>query len=144
MLVCKQRTFQPLPLDLFVLLSFSLLIETSACTEILRWALRHESPIFSGGRHLWINHSPPHQHLSHQFDFRGIGESTLQGHFPSFSFSLADSTEGTAGTLQEKGALFCGFPVLAPVACSCWQHLAHPVMYPFQRGFGRPVVLTLH
>ena len=40
------------PPDLFVLLSLSLLLKTSACTEILRWALGQESPIFSDGQHL--------------------------------------------------------------------------------------------
>ena len=40
------------PLDLFVLLSLPLLIKTSACIEMVRWALGRETSIFSGNWHL--------------------------------------------------------------------------------------------
>ena len=47
----QRELFNP-SLNLFVLLSLSLLVKTSTCTEMLRWALGHEFPIFSGGRPL--------------------------------------------------------------------------------------------
>lgn len=42
------------PPDLFLLLSFSLLIKASACTEMLRRAMGHVSSFFPGGG-TWIN-----------------------------------------------------------------------------------------
>ena len=67
-MVCTQQTLHLPPLDLFVLLPLFFLIETSACTEMLRWNLRQESPIplkcWHSNKSLLF-----HQHLSHKFGF---------------------------------------------------------------------------
>ena len=70
--------------DLFVLLPLSLLIKTSTCTEMLRWAFTQESLTPSSQvAGTWINLFSYHHHLSHKFGFccskpLKLGSVTLQ------------------------------------------------------------------
>lgn len=74
--------FKPFPsISLFCFPSPSLQ-KHSACTEMLRWALGRELPIFSGGWHLRVNHLCLMQHLPLEYWL-----SKLQAAEPAFGFN---------------------------------------------------------